>query len=175
MPRTATDLLDYLSDPATTLPEPFAPDDMAARIVSLHAQSGGATFNPYFGDMSGQRLYAAALYPERSATLPGQSLSAADLRAYVQANQHLLQDVRNNIGTWYNREVGETYLDVSTTVADRDEAVALAARYNQIAIYDLAGSSEIETGGSGEAADDLPPASERLPKITRGKQGKNHE
>jgi len=175
MPRTATDLRDYLSDPATTLPEPLALDEMAARLVRLHHQNGGATFNPYFGDMSGQRLYAVALYPERSATLPGQSLSAADLHAYVQANQHLLQDARNNVGTWYNRDMDETYLDVSTTVADRDEAVAIAARYNQIAIYDLAGRLEIETGGTGEAAGGLPPVGERLPKLIRDEQGKNNE
>jgi len=48
----------------------------------------------------------------------------------------------------------ETYLDVSTTLNDRDEAVAMAARYNQIAIYDLAAQWEIDTGGTGEATGD---------------------
>ncbi len=99
MPRTATDLLDYLSDPATTLPELPALDDMASNIVSLHRQHGGATFNLYFGNMSGQSLFAVALYPERSVTLPGKTLSAAILHAYIQTNRLLLQDVRNNVGT----------------------------------------------------------------------------
>lgn len=171
MPRIATDLLDYLSDPATALPEPIGVDEMAARLVSLHRQSGGATFNLYFGSMAGQNLYAVALYPERSATLAGASLSAADLRDYIRAVQPLLRDARNNIGTWYNRDTGETYLDVSTTLADRGDAVMMAAEYNQIAVYDLARRSEIATGGTGEVTDDSPPMSERLPKLTRGKGG----
>jgi hypothetical protein len=35
---------------------------MAARLVRLHHQNGGATFNPYFGDMSGQPLFAVSVF-----------------------------------------------------------------------------------------------------------------
>ena len=168
MPRTATDLLDYLSDSATALPKPFSADEMVARLISLHRQSGGATVNLYFGDMAGQNLYAVSLYPERSITLAGSRLSAADLRDYIQAVRPLLRDARNNIGTWYNRDMDETYLDVSTTLADEENAIMMAAEYNQIAIYDLAGHLEIETGGTGEVTDDLFPLGERLPKLIRG-------
>jgi len=62
----------------------------------------------------------------------------------------------------------ETYLDVSTTLADRNDALVMAAEYNQIAVYDLGGRSEIKTGGTGEATKDSLPVSERLPKLTRG-------
>ena len=174
MQRIATDLLDYLSDPATALPESIGVEEMAARLVSLHRQGGGATFNLYFGDMAGQNLYAVALYPERSATLEGATLSADDLRDYIQAALPLLQDARNNIGTWYNRDTGETYLDVSTTLADRGDAITMADEYNQIAIYDLARRSEIATGGTGEAPDGSPPVGERLPKLVRG-DGKHND
>jgi len=140
MPRLANDLHDYLSDLETTLPKPRDLGDMAHRIAALHRENSGTTFNLYFGDMADQKLYAVALYPEQSATLPGRNISVGDLQDYIQLALPFLQDARNNIGTWYN----------------------------QIAIYDLAGQREIAIGGSGTPTDGLPPAGERLPKLTRG-------
>lgn len=165
MPRTATDLLDYLSDPATTLPEPFALDDMAARIVGLHEQSGGATFNPYFGDMSGQPLFAVSVFPEASAVESGFIISPMLVRGFIRQHHHLLLDPRNNIGTWYNIPEDETYLDVSTVFLEQEEAFTLAARCNQIAFYDLAQGDAIPTFGTGEDTVDLPPEGERLPPL----------
>ncbi len=102
MPRTATDLPDYLSDPDATLPEPFALDAMAAHIVRLHHQNGGATFSLYFGDLSGQPLFAVSVFPEASAIESGPFISPFSVHGFIQENHHLLLDPRNNVGTWYN-------------------------------------------------------------------------
>ena len=60
---------------------------------------------------------------------------------------------------------GLTYLDLSATVPDLEQAVALGSRYNQVAIYDLLRFEEIRIGGTGETPDDLPPPIDRLPPL----------
>lgn len=173
MPRTATDLLDYLSDPDTALPAPFDVDEMAARLVSLHRQNGGATFNLYFGDMAGQALFVVSVFPEKSAVESGSIISPMQLRGFIRDNYDLLLDPRNNIGTWYNGAEDETYLDVSTAFRQREDALALAVRCNQIAFYDLAQASEVPTFGTGEYRVDLPLKDERLPPLNQVRRSNN--
>ena len=162
MPRVARDLPEYLSDPATILPEPISVEEMAAHIVSLHQQQGGATFSLYFGDQSGQALFAVSVFPESSAIAAGRSLNLFSVRGFIQEHRRLLLDPRNSVGTWYNIPEDETYLDVSTTLTEREDAYALAVRCNQIAFYNLAQGREIPTFGTGEYTADLPPENERL-------------
>lgn len=134
------------------------------------------TFNLYFGDMAGQSLYAVSTYIERSRTFPSRYVPSTLLRAFIRVNQDLLRDARNNVGTWYNEEQDETYVDVTTTLPSRADAFALAVRYNQIAIYDLTAESSVQTGGTGEVVQGLPPEGERLPRLTQhGRQGDEHE
>ncbi len=89
------------------------------------------------------------------------------MRRFIAANLELLRDPRNAVGSWFNEADGQTYLDVSSAVADREQAIQLAGRYNQIAIFDLHRAEAIETGGTGEPVFDLPPVSERLPPLSR--------
>ena len=167
MPRTAKRLRDYLSRPATVLPEPMPLENFVQNIQERHKR-GGSTSSFYFGDAAGQNLYAVSVYPDRTAFIPGRQIPSTLLRTFIQANRALLEDARNAVGTWYNREEDITYLDITTTLPDRDEAISLATRYNQIAIYDLAGQVEIATDGTGEEIDGLPPLPRRLAPMKRG-------
>lgn len=164
---TAQSLTEYLSDAETTLPDPFILEEAASAVIRLHERNGGATFNLYFGDFSGQKLYAVSVFVERSVRLPGRSIPPQILRGFIQANADLLGDPRNSIGTWYNALADETYLDISTAFPHLQEAFTIAIRYNQIAIFDLHRQQEIETGGTGEPVDDLPSGTERLPAPAR--------
>ncbi len=170
MPRIATDLLDYLTDPVTALPGPLALDDIVARLISLHRQSGGATFNLYFGDMSGQPLFAVSVFLEASAVESGPALSPMQVRGFIREHYPLLLDPRNNVGIWYNAAEDETYLDVSTALLEREDAFALALRFNQIAFYDLMQGNTIPTFGTGEYMVDLPPEGERLPPLDQARR-----
>jgi hypothetical protein len=98
----------------------------------------------------------------------GKSVSADLLQRFIQRNRDLLDDPRCAIGTWYNEDDGLTYLDITATLRDRREALDLALRYNQIAIFDLNHLEVPDTEGTGEPPQDVPPARERLPSITRG-------
>ena len=173
MPRIAKDLHDYVSHSSTFLPEQLALDDYVSHVLQRH-EYGGSTTSRYFGNAVGQELYAVSIYPDRTALIPGQQIPAALLRTFIQANRALLEDARNAVGTWYNREEDSTYLDITTTLPDRAEAITLARQYNQIAIYDLARQAEIATEGTGEETDALPPLGQRLPALQRHRQRKHN-
>ena len=145
----------------TLLPAPEALDEFAENIQSRH-KLGGSTSSLYFGNAAGQNLYAVSVYPDRTALIPGREISTALLRVFILANRALLEDARNAVGTWYNPEEVSTYLDITTTLTNRAEAIALAMQYNQIAIYDLAAEEEIVTDGTGQEVDGLPLLPERL-------------
>lgn len=174
MPRPAKNLLDYLSKPAMVLPEMEAIESFVQNIQRRH-ELGGSTSSRYFGNAAGQNLYAVSVYPDRTALIPGRNIPTALLRAFIQANRVLLEDARNAVGTWYNREEDSTYLDITTLLPERAEAISLAMQYNQIAIYDLARQAEIATDGTGEEIDGLPPVAERLAPLKRQRRRRSDE
>ena len=171
MPRIARNLPSYCSRPDTLLPKLSALEDFAESIRRCHAR-GGSTSSRYFGEVAGQNLYAVSLYPDRTAFIPGQQIPIALLTTFIQANQALLEHARNAVGTWYNREEDITYLDITTLVVEREEAIRLASRYNQVAIHDLKQQVEIRTDGTGEEVGGLPPLMERLPPLQRQRKRK---
>lgn len=77
-------------------------------------------------------------------------LKTSHLAAHAKANEDLLQDPSNFQGGWNDPETGLVHLDISRNVQDKDEAIALAKKNNQIAIFDLKTFSSIPTGGTGE-------------------------
>ncbi len=115
--------------------------------------------------MSRQPLYAVSVYPERARKSAGDTVSARILQLFIAENADLLDDPRCSIGLWYNADEDVTYRDISATLPSRREAMALALQYDQIAIFDLLAIDEIETGGTGNIPADIPPATERLPRI----------
>jgi len=139
-------------------------EDAAQQIAHLHAVRGGSTFSLQSGDLSGERLFAVSLFPERTRRVAGPTLSAALILRYIERNADLLRDPRVSVGTWFDEEQGVTFLDVSVTLPERTAAEALARRYNQIGIYDLHAGQWIPTGGTGEEVGHLPPEADRLPK-----------
>jgi len=54
------------------------------------------------------------------------------------------------LGVWHEKDKGRVHLDVAQNVADRDKAVALGRRRDQISIWDVEAADEIQTGGKGE-------------------------
>lgn len=132
---------------------------------TLNETNGGATVNRYFGDLGGQALFVVSLYPERTRRVAGQSVTEQTMTAFLADNDDLLGDPRNNVGLWYAPSRDTTFVDVSAALPDRDDAIVLGERYNQIAVFDLARFEEIETGGTGLPPSDAPPAPDRLPPL----------
>ena len=140
-------------------------DAVAAQTAALHRANGGATVSLLRGDLAGQALYAVVVYPELSEAVPGSDLDPARVRQFIADHLTLLADPRNNVGTWFDDEDGYTYLDVSTALPDRAQALALGQQYNQRSVFDLAQMTNIDLGGTGEIPANLPSIEQRLPSI----------
>jgi len=162
-PPLAPDLASWLSNPASNrLPERLPLDRVTADVIALHSKHGGATYNFYFGDLTGQKLYAVSPFPDLGKVLPGKTIPPATLRAFISNRKAVCRDCRYNVGTWYDSKSAQTYLDISLALADKVQAAALGKRFNQIAIFDLYAMQEIPTGGTGKALPGWPPPNERV-------------
>lgn len=75
---------------------------------------------------------------------------AGEIKKYMTDNKDLLGQKGKYLGTWQDSATGDLYLDVSTHVKNKAEAVALGRKHNQIAIWDVKHGQEINTGGTGE-------------------------
>ncbi len=102
---------------------------------------------------------------ECEAVNKGTKKAAENLKEYLSDLNTRLP--RLILGTWYNADEDITYLDVAVVFPQRQEAVLLAITYNQIALYDLAGETEVSLDGTGEERSDMPPENQRLPPLRR--------
>lgn len=165
--RIADGLAEYLADRHTLLPKVFSSEEAAEQIISLFQKSdySGATFNFYFGDLSGQPFFAVSPYPDLSETLPGVAVDQRDLKAFIMKHRPLLEDPRNSLGLWYDELNQETWIDISTVLPGKREADDIGKRYNQIDGFDLQKNEPFPCGGSGEPVEDMPPLMGRLSKL----------
>lgn len=69
---------------------------------------------------------------------------------FIQDNSALLDDDNTYLGLWHNKAAGDVYFDLVDNIADRDEAEKLGRSRNQISIWDVDNSQEIDTGGTGD-------------------------
>ena len=167
--RVAEDINSYLADPKNfLLPQPADVDNAAQQILALYEESGreGATFSLYFGNMSGKPLYSVSVWPERGTQPLDNEMSVSVVQDFIEANSDVLKDLndpRCGIGLWYNVDDDVVYLDIVALLPSRLDAVALAMRYDQIAVFDLEALTEIGTGGTGNGPSVMPSATERLP------------
>jgi hypothetical protein len=108
-------------------------------ILNLIHQNGGATWNMSKGNLVGQPYFAVATFPEKE-----QIVAEADfenLEEYIINNESLLSNPNNSFGAWVSG--GKTYYDIVVTLADKNEAMELGLKHNQLAIFDLKELKEI--------------------------------
>ncbi|MCL5265488.1 MAG: hypothetical protein M1343_09920 [Chloroflexi bacterium] len=150
---TTSDIIEYLSNPKLSLPKSLDTSDLVEQITEAHNTDGGSTFNPYFGNLKGKKLYAVSVIDHRI------------LRAFIEENLDLLRDPRNSVGTWFDTDEDLTYLDVSATLSDKQLTIRLGKKYDQIGIYDLESDTVIDTGGTGEPPPQMASPEKRLPPL----------
>jgi hypothetical protein len=121
----------------------YTPDEAAVNVAELHNQHEGSTFNVAKGSLSGTPHYAVSVYKGREKKVPGAQLTPEVVKDYIAKNQDLLSDPKNSIGTWFNKGDGQSYLDISVTTDNLDEALALGQQNKQLAIFDLQKFEEI--------------------------------
>lgn len=149
-------------------------DEAAEKVAEETLKQGGSTYNIADNKPVGRSaMFGVSLYPERSVILDPNELNADHIRQFIVANADLLKDKHNNVGTWFDKDSGKVYLDVTVGVPDRNLAVFLGQQTNQKAIWDSAQAREINTGGTGEPVPNLPPAPERFQTLQKTFQWQN--
>ena len=119
-------------------------DDAVAAAIA----DGGFTFRnaPGDGPTSG---YMVSTNPESERVIPTATLTPQAVRDYINEFGGTLNSSDKYIGGW--DDGGNFYLDISTHVQDKEEAIELAKQYNQLAIWDIAAMDEIRTASLKQA------------------------
>lgn len=117
--------------------------------VKYHNENQGSTFDQQ--NKIVKEGYSVSRYPDRTKLVKGKKVTKKDISDFIEANKDILSKNPNAvIGTWYNEKDNQTYLDVSEVQKNKEKAIELAKKYNQISIFDLKTFKEIETGGTGK-------------------------
>ena len=156
-------IVAYLSKPEGALPPMMDVAPAVDMALKSHAANDGSTTHMRWGDLSGQPLYVVSLFPDLGIIKKGKDITKDELTAFVQAHKDLLSDPRICFGTWFNKDDGNTYIDLNVVLSDKAKAVELGKQYNQISIFNLATFEETKTGGDGKPVANLPAPAKRLP------------
>ena len=112
--------------------------DLAARLITDARRNGGATLDPITMSAPHSGYMVGGLVPSLVTDAPKPS-AVADWIADSWA-------MGEYVGSWLDPETGLMHFDISTHVRDRDLAIALGERRQEIAIFDLNTMSDIRLG-----------------------------
>lgn len=101
-----------------------------------HARTDGSTVSLIHGDMVGQKLFAVSPYPDRTVELPTRP-TWPQFFSFALANADLLLKPAHALGSYFNEWTLKHELDVVVLSSDRDAALELGLRSDQMCIYDL--------------------------------------
>jgi hypothetical protein len=108
------------------------------------------------------------MFPDLTTIIPGKDITPEQVKEFADKVEEAGVDLSSpkvSIGTWFDADSGQTYLDVTATLPDRGKAVGLGQTFNQKAVFDLSNFETIETGGTGEAEASMPSIKERMDTI----------
>ena len=118
--------------------------------LKSHSANDGSTFSTDGKDLFGKKgAISVSTFESLSEKIKGKDVTEQQLRNFIEKHADLLgENSEYSIGTWYDKKTGTTWLDI-VTVTDMDNALDLAKKHNQIAIFNLETGEEIMTGGTG--------------------------
>ncbi len=102
-------------------------------IIETHHANGGSTTALDGSVPTGG--YVVSPYPDVEEKHP--YLTKNILESYIYAYKYRLAQTKHYLGTWLDETTSMTYLDVVIVVETLEQAIQIAKRYNQKAIYDL--------------------------------------
>jgi hypothetical protein len=117
---------------------------LAAKVVSTHAKTGGASISTKGVDLYGKPGYAVSVYPEREAFLAARNPAIKDVHKFILKNNDALGNGKNFVGTWWDDAAKRTELNVSQRFSDKIEAFKAGAMKQQRYIFDLGAGEEIK-------------------------------
>lgn len=119
--------------------------DWSARISAiadaLSVLDGGFSIDP--NDGSDVRCgYAVAVHPEHECVYE-RRVTSSDIHEYISHAKDALSLPGRVLGGWCDPATGRVYLDVSVVTVDLREAMALAVKAKQLAIFDFSAMASI--------------------------------
>ena len=98
--------------------------------------------------MDARAGFAVSVAPECEQQLSG-SVTHEDIERYVSDHAAMLAHSDVLLGGWRNPDDGLAYLDVSIIVRSRRQALALARKHDQLAIWDFAHNRSVPIVSNG--------------------------
>lgn len=126
-------------------------DTAEATMLAEQAQTGGFSYQPFLNTGPKSGYMVAGIVPPTNIPIKTTDVGAMARQIVAFADSHadrLASDRSIYIGGWASE--GMLVLELAENVADRQEAEDLGRTRNQIAIWDVEGGAEVQTGGSGE-------------------------
>jgi hypothetical protein len=109
-------------------------------LFSLLLEHEGFSYQPVSGDLP-TKGFAVATKRGAEFTLDPNTMSRQEMiqhiNAYMQEHKDAFDDPDVHAGAWYDPESGDVFLDLSTLVNSREEAVALGKEHGQLGVFDL--------------------------------------
>jgi hypothetical protein len=123
--------------------------DLVADVARTHSllalldrPDGGFTVDPRSGE-GVYGGYAVAIHPDCCAVLA--EITLGDVLEFLLRHADTLALPGRVLGAWRDPADGRIYLDVSILVEDREQALALAREYDQLAVFDFSTGESIRT------------------------------
>lgn len=118
----------------------------ASSVIRTLNKTGGFTIDVSTGTKTsiGDHGFGVSPFPEREQVFE-KAPTTHDIAQYIDKNHDLLSQPGHNVGGWRDEATGKTHLDVSIVTSSENEAHALAAQHNQIAIFNYKTGESIPT------------------------------
>ena len=115
--------------------------DILGNVHQSLMDNGGFTYNPNTFGLT-DKGYAVGVYPHHAKVLD--QAGPNDLEDFLASRSRVFEhDPDAQMGGWFDKDSGKTYLDVTKVKPTEQEALDLARQFNQKAIYDIGGGREI--------------------------------
>ena len=147
-----------------------AQKNIVTRQTRTTLESGKSFFNLARGDMTGERAYAIPIFPEFSKKIKG-NLTEKDVNTFYKENYLLLKKYPElTVGARFDKEAGETSLDINVAIPHKNEAgaVKVAQKYGQKAVVDIKEGIEVPVEGVVDKVQEVLPSVEaRIAEVRR--------
>ena len=141
-----------------------AQKNIVTRQTRTTLEKGNSFFNLAKGDLTGEKAYAIPLFPKLSKKIKGNP-TERDIDTFYKENYLLLKKYPElTVGTRFDKETGETSLDINVAIPHENKAgaVKIAQKYGQKAIIDVKEGAEISVKETAGKAQDTPLSVEAL-------------
>jgi len=120
------------------------------KLIQYFKQNDGATYNVVKNKLlTSGKGYVVSPYIDQTKIINGKRLTAKQILDYVKTNRELLAKTKHNLGLWYDKGSGKTFLDTVIVVPKESQAINIGKKFNQISVWDLINNKEIPVGGTG--------------------------